>query len=91
MSFHINDNNSDNNYDINQNNSVRESDIAVSWEALPVPDEYRSGCSHSSIGLSIGSPMKELEKGRTQGAEGDCSPIRGTTYELTYTPRAPWD
>ena len=41
----------------------QEPDIAVSWEALPVPDKYRSGCSQSSIGLSTGSPMKELEKG----------------------------
>jgi hypothetical protein len=28
-----------------------------------VPDKYRSGCSQSSIGLSTGSPMEELEKG----------------------------
>jgi hypothetical protein len=27
-----------------------------------VPDKYRSGCSQTSIGLSIGSPMEELEK-----------------------------
>ena len=40
----------------------QETDIAVSWEALPVPDKYRSGCSQPSIGLSTGSPMKELEK-----------------------------
>ena len=40
----------------------QEPDIAVSWEALPVPDKYRSGCSQPSIGLSTGSPMKELEK-----------------------------
>jgi hypothetical protein len=38
----------------------QESDIAVSWEALPVPDKYRSGCSQPSIGLSTGSPMEEL-------------------------------
>jgi hypothetical protein len=37
-------------------------DISVSWEALPVPGKYRSGCSQSSIGWSTGSPMKELEK-----------------------------
>jgi hypothetical protein len=41
----------------------QEPDIAVSWEALPVPDKYRSGCSQPSIGLSTGSPLKELEKG----------------------------
>jgi hypothetical protein len=28
-----------------------------------VPDKYRSGCSQPTIGLSTGSPMKELEKG----------------------------
>jgi hypothetical protein len=40
----------------------QEPDIAVSWEALSVPGKYRSGCSQSSIGWSIGSPVKELEK-----------------------------
>jgi hypothetical protein len=38
-------------------------DVAVSWEALPVPDKYKSGCSQPSIGLSIGPPMMDLEKG----------------------------
>ena len=41
----------------------QEPDIAVSWVALPVPKKYRSGGSQSSIGLSTGSPMEELEKG----------------------------
>jgi hypothetical protein len=41
----------------------QEPDIAVSWESLLVPDKYRSVCSQTSIGLSTGSPMKELEKG----------------------------
>jgi hypothetical protein len=40
-----------------------EPDIAVSWEALPVPDKYRCGCSQPTIRLSTGSPMEELEKG----------------------------
>jgi hypothetical protein len=31
--------------------------------ALPVPDKYRGECSQSTIGLSIRSPMEELEKG----------------------------
>jgi hypothetical protein len=39
-----------------------DSDIVISWETLPVPDKYRSGCSQQTIGLSTGSPMKELEK-----------------------------
>jgi hypothetical protein len=41
----------------------QEPDIAVSWEALPVCDKYRSGGSQPSIGLSTGSPVEELEKG----------------------------
>ena len=40
----------------------QETDIAVSWEDLSVPDEYRSECSQTSIVLSTGSPMMELEK-----------------------------
>ena len=36
--------------------------IVVSYEALPVPDKYRSGCSQSAIGWNTGAPMKELEK-----------------------------
>jgi hypothetical protein len=38
-------------------------DIAVSWEAMPEPDTYWGGCLQLTIGLSIGSPVKELEKG----------------------------
>ena len=40
----------------------QEPDIALSWEALPVPDKYRSRGLQPSIGLSIVSPMEELEK-----------------------------
>ena len=40
----------------------KDSDIAVSCEALPVPGKYRSGCSQSSIGWNTGPPMEELEK-----------------------------
>ena len=40
----------------------QEPNKAVSWEALPVPDKYRSGCSQSSIGWNTGPPMEELEK-----------------------------
>ena len=36
--------------------------ITVSCEAMPVPDEYRSECSQSSIEWNIGLPMEELEK-----------------------------
>ena len=40
--------------------------IVVSREAPPVPDKYRGGCSQLTIGLSTGSPMKELEKVPTE-------------------------
>ena len=42
--------------------SWQDPDIAISWEAMAVPDKYRSGCSQSSIGWNTGSPMEELEK-----------------------------
>ena len=35
----------------------KDSDIAVSCEALPVPGKYRSGCSQSSIGWNTGPPI----------------------------------
>jgi hypothetical protein len=41
----------------------QEPGITVSWEALSVPEKYRSGYSQPSIGLSTGSPMNTLEKG----------------------------
>ena len=37
--------------------------IAVSWEALPEPDKYRNKGLQSTIGLSLGFLMEELEKG----------------------------
>jgi hypothetical protein len=40
----------------------RNPNIAVSWEALPVPIKYRIWCSQPSIGQSTSSPMNELEK-----------------------------
>jgi hypothetical protein len=40
----------------------KDPDIAVSCEAIPVPDKYRCGCSQSSIGWNTGPPMEELEK-----------------------------
>ena len=36
--------------------------IAVSYEAMPVPGKYRSGCSQSSIRCNTGPPMEKLEK-----------------------------
>ena len=43
-----------------------ELDIAVSWEALPVLDKYRSGCSQPFIGQSPNEGARES----TQEAEG---------------------
>ena len=56
----------------------QEPDTADSWEALPVPDKYRSGWSQPSIGQSTGFP-NEGTRQSTQRAEGVCSPIRGIT------------
>jgi hypothetical protein len=38
-------------------------DIAVPWEALSEHNKCRGRCSQSTIGLSTGSPMRELGKG----------------------------
>jgi hypothetical protein len=51
----------------------------VSYEALPVPGKYRSGCSQSSIGWNTGPPPNRGARGNTQGAEGVCHLIGGTT------------
>jgi hypothetical protein len=40
---------------------LKEPDIAVSCEAMPVTEKYRSGCSQSSIGWNTKPPMEELE------------------------------
>ena len=40
----------------------RDPGITVSYEAMPVPGKYRSGCSQSSIRWNIGAPMEEVEK-----------------------------
>jgi hypothetical protein len=58
--------------------SFKDPDIAVSCEAMPVPGKYRSRCSQSSIRME----HKALNGGAresTQGAEGVCNLIGGTT------------
>jgi hypothetical protein len=40
----------------------QEPHIAVSWEALPVPDKYSGGGFQPTIGLSTRSLMEELDK-----------------------------
>jgi hypothetical protein len=64
--------------------------MAVSWEALPVPDKYRSGCSEPTNGLSTGSPMEELGKGPKE-LKWFAAPQEEQQHELTSTPRAPRD
>jgi hypothetical protein len=46
-----------------RNDCGKDLDIAVSWEALPKPYKYRGGCSQPNIALSVGSSIKDLEKG----------------------------
>jgi hypothetical protein len=41
---------------------LKDPDIAVSFEAMPVPGKHRSGCSQSAIGWNTGPLMEELEK-----------------------------
>jgi hypothetical protein len=41
---------------------LKDPDVAVSREAMPVPGKHRSGCSQSSIGWNRGTPMEELQK-----------------------------
>jgi hypothetical protein len=41
---------------------LRDTVIAVSYEAIPVPGKYRSGCSQSFIRWNRGPPMEKLEK-----------------------------
>jgi hypothetical protein len=41
----------------------QEPDTAVSWEALPDPEQYRWGYSQPTIGMSTGIPVEELEEG----------------------------
>jgi hypothetical protein len=65
-------------------------DIAISWEALPLPGRYSSVCSQPSIGLSTGSPREELEKGPKE-LKGCAALYEEHQYEPTRPPRAPRD
>jgi hypothetical protein len=58
--------------------------IAVSWEALPVPDKYRGGGSQPTIGQRTGSTVEELEKGFKEL----FSPIGGTTTGTNQYPQS---
>jgi hypothetical protein len=54
-----------------------------------VPD--RGEYTQPSIGLSIGSPVEELEKGPKLELKGFAAPQEEQQYEPTSTPRAPRD
>jgi hypothetical protein len=41
---------------------LKDPEIAILSDAMPVPGKYRSGCSQSSIGCNTGPPMEELER-----------------------------
>lgn len=43
--------------------------IAVPWELLPEPDQYKCGCKQPTIGLSIATPVEKLGEGLTEGAD----------------------
>jgi hypothetical protein len=66
---------------------LKDPDITVSCEALPVPGKNRSGCSLSSIGWNTGPPMKELEK-IPKELTGSATLWVEQQYELISTPRA---
>jgi hypothetical protein len=41
----------------------QKTDIAVPWEGLPAPDQYRCRNSQSTVGLSPGLKIEELAEG----------------------------
>jgi hypothetical protein len=49
------------------------------------PDRYRGGSSQPTIGLTVGSPMKELEKGLKE-LRGGCSPLGRATASTRPDP-----
>ena len=62
-----------------------ESDIAISWEALLLPDKYKSGCSQP---LQSTGSLNEGARETTQEAEGVCSTIGGTTIWTNQYPQS---
>jgi hypothetical protein len=57
---------------------------------MSVPGKYRSGYSQSSIEWNTGYPMKELEKVPKE-LKMSAALYEEQQYELTSTPRTPWD
>ena len=60
----------------------KETDTAVSQEALPDSDQYRCGCSQSTIGLNTGTPMKVLGEGLKQLKLPICHQWEGSPLVL---------
>jgi hypothetical protein len=60
--------------------------MAVTWEALPEPYNYRGRCLKPTIGLRAGSSIEALEKGLK-------NPTGKTTISANQSPppRALWD
>ena len=61
--------------------------MAVSWGALSEPDKYRGGCSQPITELSMGVPNGRVRE-RSEGAEGVCNPIGGTTISTNQYPQS---
>ena len=64
--------------------------MTVSREALIEPYEYRCRCQQTTIGLSAGSLIEELEKGLKE-LEGFATSQEEQQYQLTRSPRTPRD
>jgi hypothetical protein len=60
-------------------------DIALSCEAMTVPGKYRSGCSQIIYWMEHMAPNGGARE-NTQGAEGVCNPIGGTTIWTNQYP-----
>jgi hypothetical protein len=67
----------------------KEPDIDVFWEALTKPYKYKGGYSHPNIGVNMGSPMEELEKGLKE-PKGFETPEEEQQYQPTrqHQPRS---
>ena len=64
---------------------LKDSDIAVSCEALPGPSKHKNGCSQSTIGWITEPPIEELEKVPNE-LKGSVTLSVEQHYELTSTP-----
>jgi hypothetical protein len=51
---------------------ILKNEAGVSYEAMPVPGKYRSGCSQLSIKRNTGPPGEKLEKA-PKGLKGSAT------------------